>query len=125
MRRHWLYVPAAGALTIMLSGCIVSNPNYAGTSVTAAPSQLPPVMAAVRAPVIRLRFPAVGVYERTSPASYTGVARFAAATGTPVRLAMYYETWGGSFRAAFAVQAARHGAVTLVMLEPWKVNLVF
>jgi hypothetical protein len=73
--------------------------------------------------VVHLRFPAVGVYEKGEPQSYAAVARFSAATKTPIQIAMYYAGWGGQFKKSFAMQAARHGAVTDVMLEPWNVSL--
>jgi mannan endo-1,4-beta-mannosidase len=72
-----------------------------------------------RAPVVHLRFPAVGVYETTEPHTYTGVTGFASATGAPVRIAAYYTNWGKPFATSFAVQAAKHGAVTLVMWQPY------
>ncbi len=126
MRSKWLLAPVAAVL-VMVSGCEL-NPNY--PEVAAAPSPTTPNLASLGVappvpvvPVVHLRFPAVGVYEKGAPGSYAGVARFSAETGTRIRIAMYYAGWGSSFKTAFAEQAARHGAVTDVMLEPWKVSV--
>jgi beta-mannanase len=68
---------------------------------------------------VHLHFPAVGVYEADEPHSYAGVAAFAAATGMPIGIATYYASWGTAFDTKFAMQAAQHKAVTLVMWQPY------
>ncbi len=81
------------------------------------------VAAAAKPPVIHLSLPAIGLYENGEPDTYYQVAKFSADTKTPVRIAMYYQDWGFGFHTAFAVEAARHDAVTDVMLQPTGVSV--
>lgn len=114
MRRLRVLLVIMGT-AVALAGCI---------SPAAAYAQSPSAQAAAAAvPVVHLKFPAIGVFENdlnalADPRSYSDYAEFASATGTPIRIAMYYPAWGTPFDTAFAVQAARHGAVTDLMLQP-------
>jgi hypothetical protein len=65
----------------------------------------------------------VGVYVHGVPQTYAQVDAFAAATGVNPNVAVYYSGWGESFRAGFARQAARRGAVPLVQIDPDGVKL--
>ncbi len=71
------------------------------------------------APVMSAR-PAsyLGVYEPGVPRSYRLVGRFGAAVGHRPNLVLYYSSWGEPFQLSFAVQAAEHGAATLVQMDP-------
>jgi hypothetical protein len=91
---------AAAALTAAVAACSAAVP------------------AAARAPVVTAKPPLVGVFEPGAPLSYAPVERFAAATGVQPRIAAWYSGWGDSFRTAFARQAAAHGALPLVQLNP-------
>ena len=121
MKPRWL-VAAAVLVAASVSGCTM-NPNYPAPPVQPSASIPAAILSVAHAPTVRLHFPAVGVYEKQSPVSYVGVSRFSAATKTRIQLAMYYADWGGTFRISFADQAAKRGAATLVMLEPWSVKL--
>ena len=65
----------------------------------------------------------VGVYEPDAPISYTGVNQFAGAIGRQPNLVSYYSPWLWPFQVRFATSAAKHGAVTLVQIDPRNVSL--
>jgi mannan endo-1,4-beta-mannosidase len=65
----------------------------------------------------------LGVYATGLPESYAGVSAFTAATGVRPGLVMYYSGWPERFQAGLAREAARHGAVPLVQIEPTGVSL--
>src|SRR5260370_21350435 len=65
----------------------------------------------------------LGVYERDSPGSYTGVSAFTAAAGVSPDVVMYYSSWLEPFQAGFAASVGRHGAVPLVQINPTGVSL--
>lgn len=65
----------------------------------------------------------LGVYEPDAPSSYAGIDRFARAIGRQPNLVSYYSPWLEPFRLGFATSAARHGAVTLVVLDPTNISV--
>jgi mannan endo-1,4-beta-mannosidase len=65
----------------------------------------------------------LGAYVKGVPASYAPIRSLAATTGTQPNVDLYYSGWGEQFRAGFAAQAARHGAVPLVQIDPGQVSL--
>lgn len=65
----------------------------------------------------------IGVYSRTSPNSYSGIAQFAQAIGKQPDLACYYSSWSEPFQLRFASAAAAHGAVPLVQINPKGISL--
>jgi mannan endo-1,4-beta-mannosidase len=60
----------------------------------------------------------LGVYEKGPPESYKPIATFAAAAGRQPNLAGYFSGWGEPFKTTFATTASRHGAATLVQIDP-------
>lgn len=74
--------------------------------------------AAAPAPHVSGKPPLVGVFEPGAPLSYAPLERFAAETGVQPQVAAWYSGWGDPFRPAFASQAAAHGALPLVQLNP-------
>jgi len=60
----------------------------------------------------------LGVYEPSAPASYGQISQFAATAGREPNLAGYYSGWGEPFKTTFAVAARRHGAATLIQIDP-------
>jgi mannan endo-1,4-beta-mannosidase len=60
----------------------------------------------------------VGVYEPDAPTAYTGVDQFAQAIGRQPNLVSYYSDWDERFQAGFVTAAARHGAITLIQIDP-------
>lgn len=65
----------------------------------------------------------LGVYEPDAPGSYDGVDQFAQAIGRQPNMVSYYSSWGDPFQVRFATSAARHGALTLVQIDPKGVSL--
>jgi mannan endo-1,4-beta-mannosidase len=67
----------------------------------------------------------LGVYEPDAPATYAGVDQFAQAIGRQPNLTSYYSPWFDlePFQANFATSAAKHGATTVVQLDPKNVSL--
>jgi mannan endo-1,4-beta-mannosidase len=107
-----LPIASVVAVVLILAGC--ESPAY---------SPGPLATASAKPPAVSVAFPAMGVYEGSSPLNWSGVASFAKATHTAVTIADYYSSWDESFKTAFAVAAARHGAEVLVYLEPWTVSV--
>ena len=60
----------------------------------------------------------LGVYLPGVPDSYAGVPTFTKTTGVKPDVLAYYSGWLEPFRAAFAVAAARQGAIPLVQIDP-------
>jgi mannan endo-1,4-beta-mannosidase len=101
------------ALAIIVAICLTSC-GILTRSATPALTQAPAAVASLpTAPDSYL-----GVFEPTSPKSYSGVTAFASASGRHPDIAMYYSGWGEPFRVAFAVTARANGAVPLVQVNP-------
>jgi mannan endo-1,4-beta-mannosidase len=68
----------------------------------------------------------LGVYEPGAPATYAGVEQFAKAIGRQPNLVSYYSSWPNlePFQVGFATLAAKHGATTVVQIEPRNVSLI-
>ena len=60
----------------------------------------------------------LGAYVTGVPASYAPISLAGRRDRHPPNVALYYSGWGEPFRAGFAGQAARHGAVPLVQIDP-------
>jgi mannan endo-1,4-beta-mannosidase len=60
----------------------------------------------------------LGVYTKSFPSSYSGLAAFARATGSKPDVAMYYSGWYVPFPSDFAKTAASNGVVPLVQMDP-------
>jgi mannan endo-1,4-beta-mannosidase len=60
----------------------------------------------------------LGVYETGSPLSYERDAEFARAAGRQPNLVGYYSGWPERFAASFAETARRHGAATILQMDP-------
>jgi mannan endo-1,4-beta-mannosidase len=65
----------------------------------------------------------LGVFEPGAPMSYAPVANFSSASGVQPNLAVYYSGWYEPFQAGFASQAARHGAMARVQIDPAGISL--
>jgi mannan endo-1,4-beta-mannosidase len=65
----------------------------------------------------------LGVYEPDTPHTYAGVNQFARAIGRQPNLVSYYNPWLEPFQVGFATSAAKHGAITLIQLDPKDVSL--
>jgi hypothetical protein len=60
----------------------------------------------------------LGVYEHGPPAHYQRVATFTKAVGRQPNLVGYYSGWGERFATPFAQTVRRHGAVTILQMDP-------
>ncbi len=65
----------------------------------------------------------IGVFQRGAPQSYAGITAFTKTTGVSPRLVSYYSGWSEPFQPSFAAEAARHGALPLVQIDPTNVSL--
>lgn len=63
-----------------------------------------------------------GVYEPTSPGSYTQLTQFTRATGVNPAIVSYYSQWWMGFQTSFAEEARAHGAEVLVQMQPRQVS---
>jgi mannan endo-1,4-beta-mannosidase len=64
-----------------------------------------------------------GLYPPGAPNSYAGVTAFAKATGVMPNVVTYYSGWEEPFKTSFAKDAAQHGAVPLVQIDPTDISL--
>jgi hypothetical protein len=60
----------------------------------------------------------LGVYETGPPRTYQPVAEFVRAAGRRPNLVGYYSGWGEGFATSFAEMVRRHGAVTILQMDP-------
>ncbi len=65
----------------------------------------------------------LGVYQPDAPRSYVDVNQFAQGIGRQPNLVSYYSPWLEPFQGRFVTAAAKHGAVTLVQIDPKNVSL--
>jgi mannan endo-1,4-beta-mannosidase len=65
----------------------------------------------------------IGVFEPGAPESYAGIAAFTKTTGVNPGVVSYYSGWNEPFQTGFAAKAARHGALTLVQIDPTNISL--
>lgn len=65
----------------------------------------------------------LGVYERSMSSSYSGVTTFTTATGVQPNVLTYFSSWREPFQTDFAINAAEHGALPLVQINPYQVSL--
>ena len=92
-----------------------------GHGPSAAPVQAPSGPVVVRLPARPASY--LGAYVSGSPASYAPMSSLASATGTRPDIALYYSGWGEPFQLTFAREAAQHGAIPLIQIEPTRVSL--
>jgi glycosyl hydrolase family 26 len=65
----------------------------------------------------------LGIYASGAPGSYSGLESFAAATQHQPDIAPYYSGWYQPFNTAFADEAAAHGAVPVIQIDPRGVSV--
>lgn len=94
---------AVGAIALVISRLVSSSAGHPA----AAYASLPPRPDSY-----------LGVYEPGTPRRYQPISTFATSVGTQPNLAGYYNGWGESFSTTFATTARRHGAATLIQIDP-------
>ena len=60
----------------------------------------------------------LGVYEKGPPSTFQPVTDFVAAAGRHPNLVGYYGGWGEPFKRSFAETVSRHGAITILQMDP-------
>src|SRR5690349_100682 len=65
----------------------------------------------------------LGVYEKGPPASYRPVTVFTKVVGRQPNLIGYYSGWREPFKVSFATTVSRHGAATIIQMDPTLVSL--
>jgi hypothetical protein len=76
-----------------------------------------------RAPAVRAPLPTspasyLGVYEHGSPDNYQRDVEFTEVSGRQPNLIGYYSGWEEPFKTSFAERVRRHGAVTILQMDP-------
>jgi mannan endo-1,4-beta-mannosidase len=107
-------VAAGAAILVAIAVIITATRHY--KSVAGPPTP---------APVILPTRPDsyLGVYRTGVPHTYAPVTAMTASTGVRPNVVMYYSGWREPFHARFAANAARHGAVPMVQIEPYASKL--
>ena len=65
----------------------------------------------------------LGLFESTSPDSYSGTEQFIKASGVRPNVALYYSGWEEPFKTTFADEAYARGAWPFVQIDPVNVSL--
>ncbi len=99
---------AAWVSTVLIIGAAVPVALFVRSRPSPAPEQ---------------SIPFIGLYDRSLPLSYSGVAAFTKATGVKPDMLMYYSSWNEPFQVSFATTAAEHGELPLVQINPYDVSL--
>jgi hypothetical protein len=94
---------AVGAIAVVISRLVSSSADHSSAAYASLPASPRSYL---------------GVYETGTPRRYQPIATFAASVGEQPNLAGYYNGWRESFSTAFATTARRHGAATLIQLDP-------
>jgi mannan endo-1,4-beta-mannosidase len=116
MRLHW------GSVAVNMVGLVAAAAIAvsAGVRFQHTSDAVPPPAAAARPPQ---PMPYLGLYEPTSPRSYSGVAKFTRLVGYRPNIAVYYSSWWEPFQLRFARAARKHQATPMVQIEPSDVSL--
>lgn len=98
------------AICVALAGCGTTRSTSAGAR---RPSAATGVKSAAATGVKY-----VGIFAANLPSSYSPAISFSQATGARVNIAGYYSGWPEPFQVGFAETAWKHGATTLVDMDP-------
>ena len=102
-----ILVAAAAIAAVSLALALARGPASSAPGLPAAPGSLPSRPASY-----------LGVYEKGPPSDFRPVSGFAAAAGRRPNLVGYYGGWGEPFKRSFAETVRRHGAVTILQMDP-------
>ena len=116
--RRALRTAAGAGVLLALSACSVLQHAAAPL-----PRPAPGLPALARAALPARTASYLGVFEPTSPQSYTGVSGFASAIGRKPNVALYFSGWPVPFKSRFAGQAWANGAVPAIQMDPERISL--
>ena len=121
-------ISGAGAVVAILVAAIavvLTSSHSAGPLVQQAspPAAIPSAAASGHDPLPTTVGSYIGVYEPGVPNSYSSVTAFTRTTGVEPGVVSYYSGWLEPFQASFAAEAAKHGALPLVQMDPTDVSL--
>jgi mannan endo-1,4-beta-mannosidase len=114
--QRWLGVSAVIALVFTVCAC--SALRHAAAPVPSAYLNTAPASPVPSASLQMSQGRYIGVIAHGMPASYAPAAEFSKTIGKRVNLVAYYSGWHERFQAEFASTARRHGAMTLVEINP-------
>jgi hypothetical protein len=100
----------------MLVAVVVAVAAVTAVIIRLAPSPSGPAVARASMPTRVASY--LGVYEHGAPGTYQADAEFTRAAGRQPNLVGYYSGWGEHFALSFARTVRRHGAVTIVQIDP-------
>jgi mannan endo-1,4-beta-mannosidase len=112
MRRSLVLLVAVAVAAVFVALAVTHRAAPPASRSQAAPARLDPRLTSY-----------LGVYETGPPFTYQPVTQFARAAGKQPNLVGYYSGWGVPFSRSFAETARRHGAVTVVQLDPTDVSI--
>jgi mannan endo-1,4-beta-mannosidase len=92
----------------------VAAVGFAITRIVSSPSG--PAVASASLPTGLASY--LGVYETRAPRNYQPVVEFAKAAGRQPNLVGYYSGWPQQFATSFAETVRKHGAVTILQMDP-------
>ena len=102
-----LMAAAVATVSVVLAVTRGASPSSTSTGSSLPRSSLSPRLASY-----------LGVYEKGPPSTFQPVTDFAAAAGRHPNLVGYYGGWGEAFKRSFAETVRRHGAVTILQMDP-------
>jgi mannan endo-1,4-beta-mannosidase len=101
---------------VMLVAAVVAIAAVAYAIIRFGPSPSGPAVARASLPSGVASY--LGVYETGPPRTYQPVEVFGRAVGKQPNLVGYYSGWGEPFQTLFAETVRRHGAVTILQMDP-------
>jgi mannan endo-1,4-beta-mannosidase len=119
MRRYRAKLAAAICGVGAIGGLVFVVLQGSGPAVRAV---LPSLPTAIPTPQSKTGY-YIGVFQHGAPETYAGITAFTKTTGVRPRLVSYYSGWSEPFQVGFAAEAARHGALPLVQIDPTDVSL--
>ncbi len=102
-----IFVAAAGIAAVFLALALAHGAANSAPGPPTARGSLPSRLASY-----------LGVYEKGPPATFQPVTDFAAAAGRHPNVVGYYGGWREPFKRSFAETVRRHGAVTILQMDP-------
>ena len=107
MRSRLVLLLAIAFAAVGVAFAVTRVASSAPTGPPVARASLPPSLASY-----------LGVYEAGAPGAYQPFAAFAKAAGRQPNILGYFSGWLEPFDASFAATARRHGAATIVQIDP-------